>query len=147
MKILIDGDACPSISKIESIAKEYNIPMEIYCDIHHYIRSDYAKVIIVDSGFQSADMYIINNVQSRDVVITQDYGVAAICMPKGAKVLSPKGGIYSEETIDSMLANRHINSKLRKAGVRTKGPKKRSVEDEERLIKNLRNIIDLLIKS
>lgn len=147
MKILIDGDACPSISKIESLGKEYSIEVEIYCDINHYIRSDYAKVIVVDSGFQSADMFIMNNVKNKDIVITQDYGVAAICLPKGAKVLSPKGYIYSEDNIDSMLSQRHIHSKLRKAGVRTKGPKKRSIEDENRLIKNLRISIENNLKS
>ena len=56
MRIIIDGDACPSIPIIESIAKENNIEVLIYCDINHYIRSDYSTVKVVDSGFQSVDM-------------------------------------------------------------------------------------------
>ena len=81
MKIIIDGDACPSISIIENIAKEYYRSI-IYCDINHFIQSDYSKVKVVDSGFQSVDMYVVNNAKKDDIVITQDYGVAAMCLAK-----------------------------------------------------------------
>ena len=80
MRILIDGDACPGISIIEKIAKNYNIQTLLYCDINHFISSDYIEVKVVDSGFQSVDMYIMNETKENDIVISQDYGVAAICL-------------------------------------------------------------------
>ncbi|MGG7098367.1 YaiI/YqxD family protein [Clostridium sardiniense] len=147
MKIIIDGDACPSISKIENLAKEYAIEVNIFVDIHHFIQSDYSKVLIVDSGFQSVDMYVVNNSQNGDIVVTQDYGVAAMCLPRGVNVISPKGSIYTEKNIDLLLEQRHISQKIRKAGGRFKGPKKRTSEDEERLINNLRSIIEHSIRS
>ncbi|GAA0071407.1 YaiI/YqxD family protein [Clostridium sardiniense] len=147
MKIIIDGDACPSISKIENLAKEYAIEVNIFVDIHHFIQSDYSKVLIVDSGFQSVDMYVVNNSQNGDIVVTQDYGVAAMCLPRGVNVISPKGSIYTEKNIDLLLEQRHISQKIRKAGGRFKGPKKRTSEDEERLINNLRAIIEHSIRS
>lgn len=147
MKIIIDGDACPSISKIENLAKEYAIEVNIFVDIHHYIQSDYSKVIVVDSGFQSVDMYVVNNSKDGDIVITQDYGVAAMCLPRGSTVISPKGRIYSEENIDLLLEQRHVSQKIRKAGGRFKGPKKRSFEDEERLLNNLKAIIEYNLNS
>lgn len=147
MKIIIDGDACPSISKIENLAKEYAIEVNIFVDIHHFIQSDYSKVIIVDSGFQSVDMYVVNNSQNGDIVVTQDYGVAAMCLPRGVNVISPKGSIYTEKNIDLLLEQRHISQKIRKAGGRFKGPKKRTSEDEERLLNNLRAIIEYNIKN
>lgn len=147
MKIIIDGDACPSISKIENLAKEYAIEVNIFVDIHHFIQSDYSKVVIVDSGFQSVDMYVVNNSQNGDIVVTQDYGVAAMCLPRGVNVISPKGSIYTEKNIDLLLEQRHISQKIRKAGGRFKGPKKRTSEDEERLINNLRSIIEHSIKN
>ena len=68
MRIIIDGDACPGISIIERIAKKYSLQVILYCDINHFIRSDYSDVRIVDSGFQSADMYIMNETKENDIV-------------------------------------------------------------------------------
>lgn len=147
MKIVIDGDACPSISKIENLAKEYAIEVNIFVDINHFIQSDYSKVVIVDSGFQSVDMYVVNNTQNGDIVVTQDYGVAAMCLPRGASVISPKGSIYTEKNIDMLLEQRYISQKVRNAGGRFKGPRKRNLEDDERLINNLRAIIEYNIKN
>lgn len=145
MKIIIDGDACPSIPLIEQLAKRYNVPVLIFCDIHHYIQSDYATVKIVDSGFQIVDMYVVNNTNNGDIVITQDYGVAAMCLPKCAGVLSPNGNLYSNENIDKLLEDRHISQCIRRAGGRTHGQKKRSKEDEVKLISNLENVIKRIL--
>ena len=146
MKIIIDGDACPSIPIIENIAEENNIPVLIYCDIHHYINSEYSEVKVVDSGFQSVDMYVVNNTVNGDIVVTQDYGVAAMCLPKGASVINPKGYIYTNNNIDRLLEEIHISQKIRRAGGRTNNPKKRSKEDEERLISNLKKLIASQLK-
>lgn len=142
MKIIIDGDACPSISLIELEAKENNIPMIIFCDIHHAIFSTYAEVKIVDGGFQNVDMYVVNNTSKGDIVVSQDYGVAAIALGKGAKVINPKGYIYTNENIDRLLEERHIAQTIRKGGGRLKGPRKRNREDDEKLIRNLRKLIE-----
>lgn len=142
MKIIIDGDACPSISIIEKIAKENKIEVLIFCDINHYISSDYSTVKIVDSGFQNVDMYVINNTKEQDIVITQDYGLAAMCLPKGAKVLNPKGYIYTDKNIDRLLEERHLSQKIRRGGGRTPNPKKRSSDDEVRLVENLKKLIE-----
>ena len=141
MKIIIDGDACPSISKIELIGKKYGIPVEIFCDINHYIVSDYAKVSVVDSGFQSVDMYVINNTKKDDIVVTQDFGVAALCLPKGAKVVNTNGQIYTNDNIDMLLEKRHISQKIRRAGGRMKGPKKRKSSDDKKFLENIEEII------
>lgn len=141
MRIIIDGDACPSIPIIENIAKKYSVEVLIFCDFNHYIHSDYSVVKIVDSGFQSVDMYVVNNTLKDDIVISQDYGVAAMCLPKKAYVINPKGYIYSEKNIDRLLEERHISQKIRRSGGRTTNPKKRSKEDDERLEYNLEKII------
>lgn len=141
MRIIIDGDACPSIPIIEYIAKENNIEVIIFCDINHYIFSDYSTVKVVDSGFQSVDMYVVNTVSNGDIVVTQDYGVAAMCLPKQASVINPKGYIYTNDNIDRLLEERHIAQKIRRGGGRTTNPKKRTKDDEERLRRNLKYLI------
>ena len=145
MKIIIDGDACPGISIIEKVAKLYKIPVIIFCDINHFIQSDYSIVRIVDNGFQNVDMYVVNETKSNDIVISQDYGVAAICLSKNAAVINPKGYIYNNDNIDRLLEERHIHQKIRKGGGRTSNPKKRTVEDDNRLEKNLICLIQKFI--
>ncbi len=146
MKIIIDGDACPSIPIIEEIAKKYYIDVLIYCDFNHYIQSNYSEVKIVDTGFQSVDMHVINVTAKDDIVISQDYGVAAICLSKRAFVINPKGYIYSEENIDRLLEERHISQKIRRSGGKTPNSKKRSKEDDIRLSSNLERVILQVIK-
>ncbi|HCW04405.1 MAG TPA: YaiI/YqxD family protein [Clostridium sp.] len=141
MKIIVDGDGCAGRHIIERIAKDFNIPLLIFCDIHHMISSDYAEVKIVDSGFQSVDMYVVNNCRSGDIIVSQDYGVAALCLPKGARCISPYGYIFNEKNIERLLLERHIKAQIRKAGGRTNNMKKRSSEDDRKLEENLIKLI------
>ena len=142
MRIIVDGDACPGISIIENIAKQYKLDLILYCDINHYINLDYGEVKVVDSGFQSVDMYILNVCKEKDIIITQDYGVAAICLSKKSYVINPKGYYYNEENIDRLLEERHISQKIRRAGGKTNNPKKRTKDDDIRLEKNLLKLIE-----
>lgn len=141
MRIIVDGDGCPGISIIEKCAREYSLELIVYCDIHHFISLDYGDVKIVDSGFQSVDMKVSNECKENDIVVSQDYGVAAICLGKKAHVISPRGTIYTNENISGMLEQRHISQKIRKAGGRTPNARKRTSEDDERLKKSLLFII------
>lgn len=146
MRIIVDGDACPGISIIENIAKEYGLELIVFCDINHYIYLEYGEVKVVDSGFQSVDMYVVNICKENDIVITQDYGVAAIALGKEAYVINPKGYYYNQENIDRLLEERHISQKIRRAGGRTNNPKKRTKEDDVRLEKNIIKLIECNIK-
>ncbi|MGG7142034.1 YaiI/YqxD family protein [Clostridium nigeriense] len=146
MRIIVDGDACPGISIIENIARKYGLELIVFCDINHYIQLEYGEVKVVDSGFQSVDMYVVNITKKKDIVISQDYGVAAIALGKGAYVINPKGYYYNEENIDRLLEERHISQKIRRAGGKTNNPKKRTKEDDLRLEKNLIKIIECNIR-
>lgn len=146
MRIIVDGDGCPGISIIEKCAQEYDLELIVYCDIHHFISLDYGDVKVVDSGFQSVDMKVSNECKENDIIVSQDYGVAAICLGKRAHVINPKGTIYTNENIGGMLEQRHISQKIRKAGGRTPNARKRTSEDDERLLKNLLFIIKSNLK-
>ncbi|MGM9974406.1 MAG: YaiI/YqxD family protein [Clostridiaceae bacterium] len=146
MRILVDGDSCPGRNVIEKAAKENFIEVVLLCDINHAITSEYSRVLYVDSGFQSVDMHLINICQKEDIVVTQDFGVAAMALGKGASAIGPKGHIYSEDNIDKLLFERHLNQKARKGGVRHPSIKKRTVEDDERLYRNLCLLIKKIIE-
>ena len=130
MKIIIDADACPVVDIAVGIAKERKIECIIVCDNTHSIQKDGAVTVIVDKGADSADCRIANLSEKGDVVITQDYGLAALALGKGAKALNQNGLIYSDTNIENLLFTRYIGKKERMAGNRTKGPKKRTPQND-----------------
>ena len=146
IRILVDADACPGKSIIEKAAMQHNIQVIMFCDVNHILTSDYSTIVYADSGFQSVDMKLVNEVKPYDVISTQDFGVAAMILPKKAYAISPKGYIYSEDNIQRLLFERHLSHKARKSGKKTSNPKKRNSEDDERLYKNLLKIINENIK-
>jgi len=139
--IRVDGDACPGIGLIEELAKKYNVNMKIYADFTHNITSDYAEVLLLDKSSQNVDMRIISETKESDIIVTQDFGLASIVLSKGAHAIGPKGLVYTNDNIDRLLAERHLSAQIRKATNRIKGPKKRTEEDNERLINNLEKIL------
>lgn len=131
MKILIDADGCPVTKIALSLAKEREIPVVIVCDTAHEFNDSYAEIIVVDKGADSADFKLVNLANSGDVVITQDYGLAAMCLSKCANVLNQNGLVYTSDNIDSLLLSRHTAKKIRNSGGRLKGPSKRTKQQDE----------------
>ena len=141
MKILVDADACPVKNIIIKIAKEQDIPVIMFIDTSHIINDGYSEIRILDKARDSVDIALANKVTKGDVVVTQDYGVAAMALPKGAKAINQNGLIYSNENIDKLLFERHIGKKIRQSGGRTSGPRKRTKEDDENFEKAFRSLI------
>ena len=125
MKILIDADGCPVVDIAVAISRRYHKPCLILCDTAHEIRRDGAETLVFDKGADSVDFAIANRVSKEDVVITQDYGLASMCLAKGARVLHQDGWEYTQYNMDALLFQRHASREYRAAGGRTKGPAKR----------------------
>ena len=113
MKIFIDGDGCPVIDLTISMAKNYGLECIIICDTAHSIERDDAKTITVSKGRDSADFYLVNMLSKEDICVTQDYGLAAMCLSKKAFALNQNGLIYDETNIDSLPTERQIITILR----------------------------------
>ena len=141
MKILIDGDGCPVIDLTIKISKEFNIDVIIMCDTSHIFNKEGAKTMVFSKGADSVDFALINFVQKEDIVITQDYGLAAMAINKASYVINQNGLIYTNDNIDMLLYNRHISKKIRKNGGRVKGPKKRTNEDNINFERTLTEIL------
>lgn len=142
MRIIVDADACPVKNIIDIEAKKRNIPVIMVSNINHNITSEYAEVIWVDDTAEAADFAIINMLQPEDLVVTQDYGLASLVLGKKAQAISPLGMVYDLNNIDSLLMQRHINAKARKAGIKTSNPKKRKGIDDEKFKNNFNKLID-----
>lgn len=131
MKILIDADGCPVVKKAISVAKQFNIQCIIVCDTSHIFYDDYAETVTVSKGADSADFAIVNIAEKNDIVITQDYGLAAMCLSKQAVAINQNGMIYNNDNIDALLFARYTAKKIRNSGGRLKGPKKRTADNDK----------------
>jgi uncharacterized protein YaiI (UPF0178 family) len=147
MKILIDGDGCPVIREIEEAASLYGLETMIFCDTSHRIISDRSQVFLVDKGADAADFALTSHISKGDVVVTQDYGLAAMALAKGAFVFHQDGWQYTKDNIDRLLMERYEAKKARKSAKHhLKEPRKREKEANrlffERLSLFLQNITE-----
>ena len=143
--LVIDADGCPVVKIAAAVSKEYRAMCRVVCDSAHVFNSENlsgAEVVTVSQGADSADFYIVNNIRENDVVVTQDYGLAAMCLAKRAVVINQDGRIYSDSNIGGLLESRAIGKKIRRSGGRTKGPKKRTAEQSENFEKVLRSLFE-----
>ena len=145
MRILIDGDGCPVVDEAISIAGTFGLECLILCDTSHVFAKQGATTMTFSKGADSVDFALVNMIQKGDVVITQDYGLAAMCLARLARVLSQNGMEYDTYNIDSLLLARHTAKKIRMAGGRLKGPKKRNLAQDEAFKNKLMEIISSTI--
>lgn len=121
MKLLLDADGCPVVDLSVSIAKQYGIECLILCDTSHEIVREGARTIVLSKGPDSVDYALVNRVCPGDLVVTQDYGLAAMCLARHATVLNQDGLQYDDGNLDALLAARHAAGKIRRAGGRLRG--------------------------
>ena len=143
MQIFVDADACPVVDIIETIAEKYNIPTTLLCDTNHILYSDYSEVIVVGAGADAVDYKLISICHKGDIVVSQDYGVAAMALGKGAYAIHQSGKWYTDDNIDQMLMERHLSKKARRSSRKchVKGPKKRTEEDVERFAQSFEKML------
>lgn len=130
MTIYVDADACPVKKIIVQQAKKRAIPVVMLIDTSHELQDDYAQVITVAKGPDSVDFKLVTLVHSGDLVVTQDTGVAAMALGKGAQCINQNGLMYTNSNIDMMLYTRHENSRARRRGHYTAVPARTKQDDE-----------------
>ncbi len=141
MKILIDADACPVTRIAAEIAKVYGKECILFCDTSHKIDIDGAATVIVDTGADSTDFALVNRANKGDICITQDYGLASICLAKNAFVINQNGLEYTDENIVYLMETRHSAKKLRMSGIYLKGNKPRRKEDDIKFERSLKALL------
>jgi hypothetical protein len=131
MKIYVDADACPVVRIIEQVAKKYEIPVMLLCDTNHVLSSDYSEIKVIGAGLDAVDFALVNLCTKSDIVVTQDYGVAAMALGKGAYAIHQSGKWYTNDNIDLLLMERHLNKKARRASAKNhlKRSRKRAGDD------------------
>jgi len=142
MRIFIDADGCPVVDIAVPTAKKHGAECTIICDTAHSIQRDGAETIIVDKGADSADFRLVNLIGAGDIAVTQDYGLAAMCLSKRAVVLNQDGKRYTEENISGLLEFRAVSAKIRRSGGRTKGLSKRTSQQDSDFERALSELLE-----
>lgn len=133
-RVLIDADGCPVVDEAVATAVRFGAQCLILCDTAHRIEKEGAETYVCSKGADSVDFTLVNMVKPGDIVVTQDYGLAAMCLARRARVLSQNGMEYTDGNIDSLLYARHTARKIRNGGGRVKGPKKRTFEQDQQFL-------------
>ena len=141
MKLLIDADGCPVVDIAIRLCKQWALPCLVLCDTAHEFHRDGAETLVFDKGADSVDYALVNRVLPGDIVVTQDYGLASMCLARKARVLHQDGWEYTLDNIDALLLVRHDSRKHRAAGNRMKGPKKRTTQQDEAFSQALSKLI------
>jgi len=128
MSVFIDADGCPVVRIATRTAHQHGIECIIICDTAHVFEIPTAHTITVSKGNDSVDFALVNLIKKGDIAVTQDYGLAAMCLAKGAIPINQDGMIYTHDNINALLMQRHTAKKIRAAGGRLKGPPKRTPE-------------------
>lgn len=131
MKLLIDADACPVTRIAVELATKHHTECILLCDTAHILELPGVKTLVFDKGADSVDFALVNRVSPGDIVVTQDYGLASMCLARNAAVLHQDGWQYTRDNIDGLLFQRHASREYRAAGGRTKGPSKRKPEQDK----------------
>lgn len=142
MRIFIDADGCPVTESAVILAEQYDIECYVVCDTSHEFSFNNENVITVSKGKDSVDYKIVNLILPGDIVVTQDYGLAAMCLAKNARAINQNGLIYTDNNIDFLLQSRHISREIRMSGGRTKGPHKRKDFQNEDFLRSLKSLIE-----
>ena len=133
MKVLVDADACPVTDIVIEVSKKHGVPVVLYTDTNHVLFSDYAEVRTIGAGADAVDFALVNGTEAGDLVVTQDYGLAAMVLAKKAYGINQFGKVYTEENIEDLLTRRAITKDARRKGghVKIKGARKRTHQDDE----------------
>jgi len=146
VKSLVGADACPVKDIIVRLAKERSIPVTMLIDTSHQLIDGYSRIITVDKQADSVDFKLMSLLTADDIVVTQDFGLAAMVLGKRAKAVNQNGLIFTNDNIDKLLMERHIGVKVRRSGGRTKDPAKRTKDDNERFEAAFVKLLDENIK-
>lgn len=146
MMIFIDADGCPVVDITVNISRQTGTECIIICDTSHVFEKPGTKTITVSQGSDSVDFTLVNMVNKGDIVVTQDYGLAAMCLARCAIPISQDGMVYTNDNIDALLLQRHTAKKIRMAGGRLKGSSKRTAEQDRSFEKKLRELVLRLTK-
>ena len=146
MKVFVDADACPVVDITVRLCREASVDCVLLCDTAHELHRPGVQTLVFDKGADSVDFALVNRVNSGDLVVTQDYGLAAMCLSKCAVVVHQDGWQYTQDNIGALLFQRSESRKYRASGGRIKGPSKRTKDQDQQFTKLLTQLLQQTVQ-
>jgi uncharacterized protein YaiI (UPF0178 family) len=146
LTILVDADACPVKEEVYRVARRYGLRVLVVANAPLRVPADERVELVVRPGFGAADDWIAEQAGPGDVVVTADIPLAARCLPRGARVLGPKGTLFTEDDIGEALATRDLMDQLRQGGAVTGGPAPMTQRDRSRFLSRLDEIANAVLR-
>ena len=138
--IYIDADACPVREETYRVATRLNLPVLVVSNGSRPIRPPglpNVRMVIVDATPDAADDWIAERITAADVCITADIPLAARCLAKAARAVSPNGRHWTADNIGNALAGRAVAQHMREVGLTTGGPAALTPADRSRFLSAL----------
>ena len=146
MKVLIDADGCPVVDMTVKLCGKYRVSCLILCDTAHEMQREGSQTLTFDKGADSVDFALVNRICAGDLVITQDYGLASMCLARKAFVLHQDGWTYTEDNIGALLFQRAESRRYRASGGRLKGPAKRTRQQDQTFYNALEQLLQTAVQ-
>ena len=149
LKIFVDADACPVKDEVYRVAKRYGAPVAVVSNQWMRVpREDWIELVVVKEagGLDDADHHIVETAEADDIVVTDDIILASRCLEKGVRALTPRGRIFTPESIGEALATRELMADLREAGAVTGGPAPFEKRDRSNFLQRLDEIFQSIRK-
>lgn len=142
LHIFVDADACPVKQEVYRVASRYRLEVTLVANSWMRVPDERRITLeVVKDGFDAADDWIVEHVQTDDIVVTADIPLASRCIKKGARVIGTTGKPFTEDNIGMAVASRNLLSELRSAGEITGGPPPLIKRDRTRFLQQLDNVI------
>ena len=145
--IYVDADGCPVKNEVYRVAKRFGIKVYLVCNSKMGIpQEELFELVIVNERFNAADDWIAGQVRDNDIVVSADIPLAARCLEKDARVIDPRGRVFTKESIGDALANRELMAYLRDMGNMTGGPAPFEKRDRSRFLQRLDDVIQAAVR-
>lgn len=135
--IYVDGDACPVREEVYRVAGRLALPVFVVSNGSRPIRPPglpNVRMVTVSEGADVADDWIAERITAADVCVTADIPLAARCLARGARALSPAGRVWTADNIGGALAGREVSRHLREIGAASGGPPPLGKADRSRFL-------------
>ncbi len=147
IQIYVDADACPVKEEVFRVAKRHGLVVHVVANSRINLpRDPLFRSVVVSGRFDAADDWIVEQATTEDIAVTSDIPLADRCLKKGARVLDPKGRLFTEDSIGDAMAARELSAYLRDMGEMGGGPKPYTPQDRSRFLGALENQIQALLK-
>jgi len=145
--IYIDADGCPVKNEVYRVAKRFGLKVCLVSNSRMGIpQEELFELVIVNEGFNAADDWIVEQVRDNDIVVSADIPLAARCLEKDARVIDPRGRVFTKESIGDALANRELMAYLRDMGNMTGGPAPFEKRDRSRFLQRLDDVLQAAVR-